>query len=78
MAVPLEFSITVFFCFVLFCFVFLTILRLMEFPGQGADPSHSFDLSCSYSNAGSLIYFAGLGIEPASQHSQDATNPVVP
>ena len=48
----------------------------MEFPGQGSDPSHSCDLSCG--NAGSLTHSAGPGMEPASQGSQDATDPVVP
>ena len=32
----------------------------------------SCHLSCSCSNAGSLTHCAGLGIEPASQHSRDA------
>ena len=51
----------------------------MEFPGQGSDLSHSWnDLSCSCGNAGSLTLCAGLGIEPASQCSRDAADPVVP
>ena len=44
----------------------------MVFLGQGSDSS----LSCN--NTGSLIHFVGLGIEPASQRSRDATDPVVP
>ena len=50
----------------------------MEFPGQGADPSHSFDLSCSCGIAGSLTHYARAGIEPVSQRSQDVANPAVP
>ena len=50
----------------------------MEFLGQGSDPSHSCDLSCSSSSAGSLTHCAGLGIEPASQGSQDTANPIAP
>ena len=44
----------------------------MEFPGQGSDPSPS------YGNARSLTHCDGWGIEPASQCSRDATNPVAP
>lgn len=50
----------------------------MEFWGQGLDPSHSCDLSHSYGNARSLTYFAGPGINPISQHSQDTTDFIVP
>ena len=50
----------------------------MEFPGQGSDPSSSFDLSCSCDNTGSLTHCPGPGIEPGSQCSQDATNPIAP
>ena len=50
----------------------------MEFLGQGLDPCLNCDLHCSCGNSGSLIYCAGPGIEPASQHSQDATDSVVP
>ena len=32
----------------------------------------------SYSNSGFLTHCVGLGIEPASQHPQDITDPVVP
>ena len=45
----------------------------MEFLGQGSDLSCSCDLSCRCSNASSLTHYARLGIEPASQHSQDPT-----
>lgn len=37
----------------------------MEFQGQGSDQSYSCDLR----HAGPLTYFAGPGIEPASQSS---------
>ena len=66
----------------------------MEVPGLGVeselqvlayttaiampDPSHICDLSHSCGNAGSLTHCAGPGIKPASQRSQDATDPVVP
>ena len=50
----------------------------MELPVQESDPSHSRELSCSYDNAISLTHCAQLGIEPASQCSKDAANPVVP
>ena len=43
-----------------------------EFPSQGSDPGHS------YGNTGSLTHYAGLGIECASQHSQDSTNLLSP
>ena len=41
----------------------------MEFPSQGTDPSHGCDLSCSRSNARSLIHGAGSGIKPVSQRT---------
>ena len=50
----------------------------MEFPDQGSDLTQSCKLSCSYSNIGSLTHCAGPGIKPASQPSQDTTDPVVP
>ena len=55
---------------------FLATQRAVEFLGQGSEPSRSCDLS--QSNAGSLTNCAGPGIEPATQHSQDATSPVAP
>ena len=45
------------------------------FPGQGSD------LSCSYhlgSSLGCLTHCAGPGIEPVSQRSQEAVNPLAP
>ena len=50
----------------------------MQFPGQGSDLSHSHKLSCRCGNARSLTHCARPGIEPTSQHSQDAAAPVVP
>ena len=44
----------------------------MEFPSQGSDLSHSCNPSQSCRNTGSLIHYWGLGIKPASYHSQDA------
>ena len=49
----------------------------MELLGQGSDLSYSQDLSCSCGNA-SLTHCDKLGIEPTSQHSQEASDPVVP
>ena len=46
----------------------------MEFPSQRSDPSHRRDLS----NTGSLTHGARPGIEPASQRSQDAADPIAP
>ena len=50
----------------------------MDFPGQRSDLSCSCDLCQSCGNAGSSTHCAGLGIEPASQLSQDATDPIAP
>lgn len=50
----------------------------MELLGQGSDRSHSGDLSHSCGNKGSLTCYAGRGMEPVLQHSQDITDPVVP
>ena len=57
---------------------FLAVLRRMEFPGQGSEPSCSCHLHCSCSDAGSLAHCAGLGIEPASQRCSGASGPVAP
>ena len=56
--------------FILF-FSFLATPWQVEFPGQGSDPSHSCDLSCSCSNTRSLTHCAGPS-------SQDAANPIAP
>ena len=65
-------------CFLLFLFVFWLPCSIWSSPGQGSDPSHSCNLSHSCDNTRSLIHCTRLGIKPTSQHSQDATNPVVP
>ena len=59
-------------------FHFLGVLWHMEFLGQGSDLSCSCDLSHSYGSVGSLAQYARLGIEPVSQHSQDASDPIGP
>lgn len=56
----------------LYFFFFFAAPRHMELLGQDQILSHS------YSNTGSLTQCAGPWIEPAFQHSQDATNPAVP
>ena len=63
---------------ILSSFFFLAFLWHMQLPGQGSDLRHRCDLSLSCGNARSLTYCAGLGMEPVSQHSQDATYPIVP
>ena len=47
----------------------------MEFLSQGLDSSHNCQLSHSCDNAESLTYCARLGIQLASQGSQDTANP---
>ena len=64
--------------FCLFVFSFLTPPRHMEFPSQGSDLSHSFDLCCSCGNARSSTHCAGLGIEPVSWCCRDAFDPIAP
>ena len=59
-------------------FSFLATLQHVDFPEQGLDPGHSGNLSGSCRNAESLTCCAGPGIEPASQHFQDATDPTAP
>lgn len=56
---------------ILFCLFVFSIFGLPEaygFRGQRADPSYS----CG--NVGSLTHCTCLGIEPVSQHSQEAAN----
>ena len=60
------------------CFSFLATPWNMEFLGQGLDLTHSCDLSCSCFSAGSLTHCAGPGIEPESQSSREAADPIVP
>ena len=50
----------------------------MDFQGQASDLNRTYDLSHNCGNAGSLTHCARLGIEPVSQSSQDAANPVTP
>ena len=64
--------------FYFFFFSFLVTPWHMEFPGQGSDSSHGPDLSHNCGNSGNLTHCARLGNEPASQLSQEATNPVAP
>ena len=54
---------------------FLAAPQHVEFLGQGADVSHSYDLYQSCGTYGSLTHCAGQGIEPVSQRSRDATDP---
>ena len=64
-----------------FIYLFIFFLgRPMAYgvPRPGLDPSLSFNLRHSCSNAGSLTHCAGLGIEPASQGSQDTADPIAP
>ena len=49
-----------------FFFSFLAALWHLEFPGQGSDPSHSWDLQGSCSNVRSLNHCPGPGIKPKS------------
>ena len=66
--------------FHLLCIFFLFSLPQwhMEFPSQGSDPSCYCSLYFSCGKTGSLTHCAGLGIEPASQHSKSAANPFMP
>ena len=50
----------------------------MEILGQGSDLSHSYNLSHSCGKLRSLTHCARLRIEPASQHSQDTSDPIAP
>ena len=56
----------------------LASLQHMEFPGQGSYPSCTCDLHHSCGNAGSLTHCARPGIDPVSQHSRAAADPVMP
>jgi len=48
----------------------------VEFPGQGSDPSCRYDLCHCCGNTGSLTHCEGQGIEPASQCSRNAADPI--
>ena len=57
---------------------FLAALWHVAFLGQGSDPSISCNLCHNCGNTRFLTHCAGLGIEPVSQCSRDATDPIVP
>lgn len=48
----------------------------MVLPGQGSDPSHNCKLSRNCGNVGSLTHCSWLGMEPLSQCSQEAADPI--
>ena len=79
------------FVFLLYPFSFcgLIILFFLFFPhfgcpkaygarGPGIRSEPSLELSHSCCNNECLTHCAGPGIEPVSQHSQDAANPILP
>ena len=53
----------------------MTALQHTEFLGQGSDPSHSCEQHRG-SNARALTHCARPGIEPVSQGSRNAADPV--
>ena len=59
-------------------FSFFAAPRHRELLGPGSDSTRRCHLRHSYGRAGSLTHSAGPGMEPGSQHSQDAANPVPP
>ena len=69
-----EYELLFFFLF----FSFFATSQHMEFPGQGSDPRHSWNLHHSCGNMESLTHCTGPGIKPASQCSRDAADPIVP
>ena len=77
-----RFICAIFYCIYLFiCYLlvfFLAVPQHMEFPGQGSDLSRGYNLRCRFSNARSLTLCAGPGTQPESQHSRDASDPIVP
>ena len=76
---PSKSSLTFLSSLCLVCSVhFLATLWQMEFPGQGSDLSRSCNLCSTWGNARSLTHCVRPGIEPVSQCSQDATNPITP
>lgn len=58
-------------------FFFFGYPRHMELVGQGSDLSHGRKLRLSCGNAGSLTHRAQGRIDPKSQCSQNAANPIV-
>ena len=66
------------FLFNLFIFLlFMASPQHLELPGQGSDPSRSWNLHHRGGNAGSLTHCAGLGTEPSSLCCKHAADPVV-
>ena len=61
-----------------FSFHFWPPCSIWKLLGQGSDLSHSHNLSRSCGNAGTLTHCTRLGIEPATQCSQDAADPIIP
>ena len=53
-------------------------LAFCPLHGKGSDSSRSCDLNHRRGKAGSLTHHMGPGIQPESQHSPDAADPVVP
>ena len=64
--------------FFFFSFFFLVSLQHMDFPGQGSDLNLSCNLLHTCSNTRSLTHYARPGIEPVSQYSRDAADPIAP
>ena len=64
------------FQFLLSIYFFFPAPRYIEFPGQGSDPSPSQDLKLWQHQVPTP--HAWPRIEPASQRSLDAANPVAP
>lgn len=62
-----------------FLFFFSGCPATYRVPRPGIrDPSRSCNLQCTCGNTGFLTHCVWPGIEPSSQHSQDATDPSVP
>lgn len=61
----------------MFFFFFLANPWHTELLGQGSDWNYRCDL-CLSCNTWSLTHCVGPGIEPASQHSRDAVDPLAP
>ena len=62
--------------FSFFLFFFFATPWHMEFPGQGSNHIPKLRFSCG--NVRSLTHCARPGIEPTSQGSQDAADPIAP
>ena len=59
-----------------FFFSFLVTLWHMEFPGQGSDPSHIFDLRHRCGKSRSITHCSRPGIKPSSQGCRATTDPI--